>query len=293
MIEKIKSYLKLKKSNEDLIKISDEIKLLNGKILTEIFKEKNYSNINDYEFKIFSQFGEDGIIQYLIKNLNINNKKFIEFGVENYSEANTRFLLQNDNWSGLILDSSNQNINFIKKQDYYWKYDVRAVHKFLSPENINEVIKSENFEGNIGLLSIDIDGNDYWILKAINVVKPDILIVEYNANFGSEKSVTIKYDKNFKRAKNGIEKLIYGCSLKALNNLCSDKGYSLVCSNKNGNNAFFVKNDLLNDKIKTIDIDEAFKKNSFNENFDHSGYPNKISIDDHQKILSSKNIVQI
>ena len=80
---------------------------------------------------------------------------------------------------------------------------------------------------------------------------------------GQKSQLQAKYDKNFKRAKNGIEKLIYGCSLKALNNLCSDKGYSLVYSNKNGNNAFFVKDDLLNDKIKTIDIDEAFKKNSF------------------------------
>ena len=293
MIKKIKSYFKLKDNHTEIVKISDEIKLVNGKILTEIFKEKNYDNINDYEFKIFSQFGEDGLIQYLIKNLNINNKKFIEFGVENYSEANTRFLLQNDNWSGLILDSSNQNVNFIKKQDYYWKYDITAVHKFLSPENINEVIKSESFDGEIGLLSVDIDGNDYWILKAINVVKPDILIVEYNANFGAEKSVTIKYDKNFKRAKNGIEKLIYGCSLKALTTLCNDKGYSLVCINKNGNNAFFVKNSLLNDKIKTLNIDKAFKKNSFKENLDRFGYPNKISNADYQKILSSEKIVKI
>ena len=79
----------------------NETKIINGKILSELKKKNNYESINDYEFKVFSQFGEDGIIQYLINNLDISKKKFIEFGVENYEEANTRFLLENDNLSKL------------------------------------------------------------------------------------------------------------------------------------------------------------------------------------------------
>src|SRR5574344_77896 len=81
----------------------DKSLILQGKILAELNKNKDSKNIKDYEFKVFSQNGEDVIIQFLINKINIKNKVFIEFGVENYSEANTRFLLLNDNWSGLII----------------------------------------------------------------------------------------------------------------------------------------------------------------------------------------------
>jgi len=283
-----KSYRELKK----IITKLNDIKLLNGKILAEIKKENNYLNPNENEFKCFSQFGEDGIIQYLINNINLSNKKFIEFGVENYEEANTRFLLENDNWSGLIIDSSENNINFIKKQDYYWKHEIRAVKSFIKVENINQVIKDNKFEGKIGILSIDIDGNDYWILKEIEVVTPDILIVEYNSLFGAKKSVTIKYKENYNRNnQKGVQKLIYGCSLAALVNLCLQKGYSLVCTNSNGNNAFFVRNDLLNDKIKKIKVEDAFHQNTFKELFDDEKNP--ISLDSFEKVLKSDLIEEV
>lgn len=261
------------KNFKDIAIKLNELKVLNGNILSEIKKNNNNSNISNNEFKVFSQFGEDGIIQYLVNNLKITNKLFIEFGVENYEEANTRFLLESNNWSGLIIDSSKDNISHIKKQNYYWRNDIIALRKFVSPENINDIIEENQFDGDIGLLSIDIDGNDYWVLNAIDVVFPDIIIIEYNANFGPDKSLTIKYNPNFMRAKTGINKLIYGCSLKAVFNLCESKGYSLVYVNKNGNNAFFVKTKLLNEKIKATTIESSFKVNSFKEFFDTNGVP--------------------
>ena len=281
------------KNFKDIAIKLNEAKVLNGNILSEIKKKNNYLNISDNEFKVFSQFGEDGIIQYLVNNLKINNKVFIEFGVENYEEANTRFLLENNNWSGLIIDSSKDNIFHIKKQKYYWRNSIIAVREFVSPENINDIIKKNQFHGDIGLLSIDIDGNDYWVLNAIDVVFPDIVIIEYNANFGSDKSLTVKYNPNFERAKTGINKLIYGCSLKAASSLCEKKGYSLVCTNKNGNNAFFVKTQLLNEKIKATTVDHAFKINSFKEFFDSNGIPSKISKEQILEIQNSELIEEI
>lgn len=271
----------------------NEIKVLNGNILSEIQKKNNYSNISDNEFKVFSQFGEDGIIQYLVNNLKITNKIFIEFGVENYEEANTRFLLENNNWSGLIIDSSSENISHIKKQNYYWRNKLIAIREFISPKNINEIIKKNQFDGNIGLLSVDIDGNDYWVLNAIDVVFPDIIIMEYNANFGPDKSLTIKYNPNFKRAETGINKLIYGCSLKAASNLCEAKGYSLVYVNKNGNNAFFVKKKLLNEKIKARTVESLFKVNSFKEFFDTNGIPCSVSKKQIDEIQNSDLVEKI
>jgi len=271
----------------------DILKKLVGTLKVDQNKQKNTQDISEFEFKIHSQFGEDGIIQFILDNINIKKKIFIELGVENYEEANTRFLLENNNWSGLVIDSSKNNINHIKKQGYFWRNDLLAAHAFLSPKNINDIITKHNFNGDIGLLSIDIDGNDYWLLKAIAVVNADIIIIEYNANFGPKKSLTIKYNENFVRAKSGIEKLIYGCSLKAASNLCKEKGYSLICTNKNGNNAFFVKTKLLNDKIKERAVEEVFKLNSFKEYADSSGNISAISLEQIFKIQKSVLVQEV
>jgi predicted DNA binding CopG/RHH family protein len=271
----------------------NEIKVQNGKILSEIKKNGKFSNINETEFKVFSQFGEDGLIQHLINNLKISKKCFVEFGVENYEEANTRFLLENNNWSGLIIDSSKKNINHIKKQNYYWRNDITAVCAFLSPKNINKILDDNSFNGNIGILSVDVDGNDYWILNSIEIISPDIIIIEYNANFGSEDSVTIKFKENFQRGTKGLNKLIYGCSIKAAVNLCNKKGYSLVCTNSNGNNAFFVKKNLLNEKIKAIDYQNAFNKNTFKEFNNDKGVPIKITDDQLKQIKNSNLLVKV
>src|SRR5687767_11515119 len=146
-------------------------------------------SLHEVEFQVFSQWGDDGIIQYLISKIDIPNKTFIEFGVENYKESNTRFLLINNNWSGLVIDGSKNNIDFIKQDIISWGFDIHAKHAFITKENINELLSefiNKGYDSEIGLLSIDIDGNDYWIWNEIKVVNPIIVVVEYNAVFGAE-----------------------------------------------------------------------------------------------------------
>src|SRR5436190_7582530 len=118
---------------------------------------QDIKSFTDVEFSVFSQWGDDGIIQYLIRKIDIPVKSFIEFGVENYKESNTRFLLLNDNWSGLIMDSSKKHLNFIRNDSIVWKHNLKAVRAFINAENINGVIKSAGYRGEIGSLSIDID----------------------------------------------------------------------------------------------------------------------------------------
>ena len=195
IIQKLRNFLGFNNLKNDL----NLIKLNQGKILINQNSALKQDEVNNHEYKIFSQFGEDSIIQFLINNLNISKNLFIEIGVENYEEANTRFLLENNNWEGLIIDGSDKNIKFVREQNYYWRNKIKAVSRFVSTDNINEIILDNKFRDNIGILSIDIDGNDYWLWESINVVSPDILIIEYNANFGSKKSLTIKYDENFQR----------------------------------------------------------------------------------------------
>ena len=114
IIKKIKNFLNLDLKIKMINKEIELLKLQNGKILSNQNKILKIKNIKDSEFKVFSQWGEDGIINYLVNNLNIKNNFFVEFGVENYLEANTRFLLKNFNWSGLIIDSNQKIIDYIK-----------------------------------------------------------------------------------------------------------------------------------------------------------------------------------
>lgn len=249
-------------NNKNLEREIEESKILLGKVLVNKFS--NINTIREAEFKVFSQWGDDGIIQYLINNLQISNPYFVEFGVENYTEANTRFLLMNDNWSGLIIDGSIENVNYIIKDSIYWKYDLVAKQLFVTAENINNVFYSERVPEKIGLLHIDIDGNDYWIWKAIKNLIADIVIVEYNSLFGYERSITIPYDAEFVRTKTHFSNLFYGTSLLALCDLAQEKGYSFIGCNSAGNNAYFILNEKLG-PIKPVSIKEGFVESKFKE----------------------------
>lgn len=237
---------------------------LMGQFVSKNIDYGKINKISDAEFQVFSQWGDDGIIQYLINNIEIENKYFIEFGVENYTESNTRFLLMNNNWSGLVMDGSEKQIDFIKKDSIYWKYDLTAKAAFITVENINELIKENGITGNIGLLHIDIDGNDYWVWKAINVISPDIVIIEYNSVLGIKKAITIPYQSDFIRTKGHHSNLYYGASLLAICDLAEEKGYYFVGSNSAGNNAYFIKNDKITD-IEKLSPAEGYVESKFKE----------------------------
>ena len=265
IIRKICELLNFKISQDKIISDIEKIKFQNGLSLLENFQGKQSNKIIDYEFQVFSQWGEDGIISYLVNNVDIENNFFIEFGVENYLESNTRFLLKKFNWSGLIIDSSQKNIDYIKKDKIYWQHNINALCEFISRENVNKIFLENISQKNIGLLSIDIDGNDYWVWKAISTIDPSIVVIEYNSILGNSKNYTVPYSKNFERNKAHYSNLYYGASLPALVKLGKEKGYALVTCNSAGNNAFFVKKNLLNDKVKELSIKEAFQERKFRE----------------------------
>jgi hypothetical protein len=213
----------------------------------------------DTEFRIFSQNGEDGIIQWLVRNIHIENKVFIEFGVENYAESNTRFLMLNDNWSGFVMDGSEKNMRSLQERPWFWKYSLQCKAAFVTRENINGLLGETGFE-NIGILSVDIDGNDAHVLDALDLsrLNPSIIIVEYNALFGRERPVTVPYRADFLRVRAHYSCLFFGASLPALTHIAAKKGYELVGCDSSGSNAFFVRKDLLNDKVCRQTVDDAY-----------------------------------
>ena len=193
------------------------------------------------EFQVFSQFGEDGIIQFLVQRVPVANPVFVELGVEDYSESNTRFLLVNDAWRGVIVDAGSEHQRFLEESRLDWRTTVDAVTAFIDRENVNDLLRRAGATGTIGLLSIDIDGNDYWVLDAVDAVAPQILVAEYNSLFGPERAVTVPYDPAFVRGEKHYSHLYWGASLAALTRAAAAKGLALVGGNRAGNNAFFVE----------------------------------------------------
>jgi hypothetical protein len=245
------------------------------------------------EFKVFSQSGEDGVIQWLIHNIPIQSKRFIEFGVQNYTESNTRFLLMHDNWSGLIMDGSQENMDYVKQDNICWMHDLKPVPAFITAENINTLIRDNGFDGEVGILSIDIDGNDYWVWKAISCVQADIVICEYNSRFGSERAVTIPYDPNFYRTEAHSSNLYFGASIRALTLLGQQKGYALVYGNEIGSNLFFIRRELLNDVVYEKTVEECYVRAKYRQARDPQGKLMLLSIEDEEKLLEGLSLVDV
>jgi hypothetical protein len=223
----------------------------------------------------------------LIRQVPCIPNSFIEFGVEDYTEANTRFLLENDNWRGLILDCDAAAMKAIKKDDLFWRHDLTAVGAFVNCENINKLFAENGFVDEVGILSIDIDGNDFWVWESINVVRPSIVIVEYNSTFGPDFKVTVPYEPGFSRRAAHSSMLYWGCSLSALCDLAERKGYSLVGCESSGINAFFVRSDRLG-TLRPLSASDAYVQSKIRQSRDEHG--NLTFLNFEQSQLAIKNL---
>jgi hypothetical protein len=219
----------------------------------------------EHEFRVFSHAGEDGIIQFLTRVVAVPSRTFVEFGVEDYREANTRFLLAVDGWSGLVLDGDPANVERIRADPLFWNSDLTAIPAFVTRENVNTLLSSAGLPEDIGLLSIDVDGNDYWIFDAITAVRPAIAVVEYNHRFGPTRATTIPYDPAFVRRQSDASWLVCGASLAAIVKVAERKGMAFVGCNTFGNNAFFVRTELLPAWLPTYTAEEGFVRGRFKE----------------------------
>jgi hypothetical protein len=249
----------------------DEVKINQGRILAELNGRKTSSRIADYEFKVFSQSGEDGIIQFLTGNLEIRNRTFIEFGTEDFHESNCRFLLAKDGWSGFVIDGSARNMDRLRSSAFFWRHSLNTRTAFVTRENIAEMLEESGLSKDPGILSVDIDGVDYHVLAELRDWTPSIIIVEYNALFGKARAVSVPYDPAFQRTRKHYSNLYYGASLPAFLHLLGARGYALVGANSTGNNAFFVRRELLNQRVREVSLDDGFRESCFREGRDRNG----------------------
>ena len=222
------------------------------------------------EFQVYSQWGEDGILQHLIRRVPIERKLFVEIGVESYIEANTRFLAEQNNWGGLLLEADAEQVAAIRRDRIYWAANLKAVAAFVTRENINSLLTEHGLSGDIGLLSVDVDGNDYWVWEAVAAVNPRIVVCEYNSFLGSERPLVVPYAADFRRSQAHYSWLYYGASLPALVYLAERKGYQLAGTNSAGNNAFFVRRDV-GQNVPQRSVAESFTTARFREAHDEAG----------------------
>lgn len=207
-------------------------------------RNTDHKRLLRYGYKVFSQSDEDGIIEEIFKRIGINAATFIEFGVGNGIESNTSKLLI-DSWKGLWIESDANSIKYIQQNILPFYNDKLVVKEAkVTAENINGLI-SESVDGMVDLLSIDIDYNDYWVWKAIDIIKPRVVVIEYNSSFPPPLSLTVPYDP---KAEWDVSNY-YGASLEALVKLGHQKGYKIVGCNYSGINAFFVREDLTKDRF--------------------------------------------
>jgi hypothetical protein len=171
----------------------------------------------------------------------------------------------------MVIDGSQENVSKIINSEYYWKYDLTAKAAFIDRENINSLLSVPGMNPEVGILSIDLDGNDYWILKQISAVSPIILIVEYNSVFGIDRSLTIPYDPKFRRTAAHHSNLYWGASLPAFRGWCDKNGFAFVGCNSAGNNAYFVRRDKLNAVVQEVPLQAGFVVSKFRDSRGRDG----------------------
>ena len=255
---------------DEIVARLDRLQQAVGRVETRQLAALDADNLQANEFQVYSQWGEDGILQHLVRRVPIDRKLFVEIGVESYGEANTRFLAEHNNWAGLLLEADAEQVAAIRSDRIYWAANLKAVAAFVTRENIDSLLAEHGLAGDIGLLSIDVDGNDYWLWEAVSAVNPRIVVCEYNSFLGSQRPLVVPYAAEFRRAQAHYSWLYYGASLPALEYLGGRKGYQLVGTNSAGNNAFFVRSDV-GQNVPVCSAREAFTAARFREAHDAGG----------------------
>jgi len=221
-------------------------------------KSNDLPLIKDTGFRVFSQFEEDGMLLYLFSLIGMTNKTFLEIGSDDGVNSNSANLYFNFDWHGIFIDGNSKSIKrgikFYNKHPHTWTYKPNFICSLVTKENINALIKKGGLEGEIGLLSIDIDGNDYHIWDAIEQVSPQVVIIETQIAYGMN-NIVVPYNPNYVHP--GKHPDYCGASPVAMQKLGKKKGYRLVGANALGFNFIFVKNGLVEEFIPEVSVESV------------------------------------
>lgn len=219
--------------------------------------------ISDAGFRCFSQNDEDGLILYIFSLVGTTNKRVVEICAGDGIECNASNLIINHGWSGLLFDGNEQNIaagnRFYSHCRDTCLHPPTLAHAWITAENVNTLIADYKFNGDIDLLSLDLDGMDYWIWKALTCIRPRVVMLEFISLWGSDKAVTVPYNPAF-RLNWDREPWYCGASLAAFVKLGRERGYRLVGTNRFGFNAVFLRADTGQDLLPEVTPAECFQR---------------------------------
>lgn len=214
----------------------------------------NLPDIKTTGFKVFSQFEEDGILLYIFSIIGEGSKTFVEIGANDGINSNCSNFALHFSWSGLFLEGDARNIR--RGQKFYSRIPTpyhpkpKFVQAMVKSENINDLLTQNGITGDIELLSIDIDGNDYWVWNAITAISPKVVVIETHIEFGTH-NIVVPYDPDYMFP--GKHPVYHGASVIAMNKLAEKKGYRLVAASDYGINQIYLRNDLAMNEIPAID----------------------------------------
>ena len=255
----------------------------------------NFTKLWDAEFKIFSQFGEDGILDYLCQSIGLSKPKVLEIGAGNFTECNSRFLAEFRNASVFAVDNREDLMLQIENTPLRWKNHIFGLTTWVTTQNISSIVAQarEKLTG-LDIFSLDLDGNDYWVLEKCDLQGVSIVVVEYNPLFGSKKSVSVIKDERFDRTQKHSSWLYCGASLKAFESLLRKKGFQFIGSNRVGNNAFFLQNDLLNKFELELPVDlDPFTDWRIRESRDSGGQMNYLGGDSRLEQIKDMVVIDV
>ena len=252
---------------------SEKLKMEFAKYWSDQMAEPRYADpkrLLRYGFKTYSQNDEDGIIQEVFRRIGATNRSFVEFGVQNGFECNTAKLLI-EGWRGLWIESDSKAVAEMRAHFQAFLADGRLIlaEKMVTAENINATLERSGIAGEIDLLCIDIDYNDYWVWKAIDIIQPRVVVIEYNCALRPPASLVVPYQPNAAWAGGNY----FGASLSALVGLGHAKGYRIVGCCFAGVNAFFVREELCRDLfLEPATAEEHYEPERYFTKFMPSGH---------------------
>jgi hypothetical protein len=188
-------------------------------------------------FRLLSQNQEDGVLLTLFQQIGTTSRRFVEIG-SGATGGNAAMLAGEFGWTGLLVEGDRGKVEYAGRRFPR----TTAVCAWVTPESVNQILEQHGYTGEVDLLSIDLDGNDYWVWQALTACTPRVVVLEYNSMFGPERAVSVPYDPTFNRRDHRF--CYYGASLTALTRLSDRKGYRLVAVEPTGINAFFLRHDV-------------------------------------------------
>jgi hypothetical protein len=221
--------------------------------------------LNEIGFKCHSQTDEDGILLYLFSILGATQKLCVEICAGDGVECNTANLILHHGWHGLLVDGDRRNVErgtrFFAQSKHTYVYPPRFICSWVTRESVNAMLLSNGFQGEIDLLSLDLDGIDYWVWESIDSISPRVVVLEYQDMLGPDRSWTVPYSEDFSSKSYPMtdgNPNFAGASLSAFVKLARRKGYRLVGVNRYGYNAFFVRDDLAKGLLPEIQVRDCF-----------------------------------